>query len=59
MAAGQKLRQENPARLKIQKGSLGKNQGKRPQAWRKFLKGRHGQKLHGKKKKKQTNKGMR
>ena len=33
-------------------GGLGKNQGKRPQAWQKFPKGCHGQKLHGKGKRK-------
>ena len=43
----QKSRQKNPARLKTRKGGLGKSQGKRPWAWRKFPKGHHGQKLHG------------
>ena len=28
-------------------GNLGKRQGKRPWAWRKFPKEHHGQKLHG------------
>ena len=49
----QKLRQKDSARLKIQKGYLGKRQGQKPWALQKFLKGRHGQKIHGMEKRKE------
>ena len=54
----QKLRQKDPARLKTQKGDLGKRQGQRPWAMWKFLKGRHGKKLHGMEKRKEKKKMM-
>ena len=50
------LRQKDPVRLKTRKGDLGKRWGQRPWAWQKFLKGHHGQKLHGMEKRKEKKK---
>ena len=48
--------QKNLARLKIQKGSLGKRQRKRLWARQIFIEGRHGQKLHSMEKRKEKEK---